>query len=134
MELYEYTVHELMDMLEKKEIKISDITKSYANRINDKEKDYIDEEDFFLSCEVFIGPQKENYVYEVYDFNVISIKRLYEGFPDNGIMLNKGWMIMKYYDESEMKQKINAIIKNCISDTDKNTYLNISSYFRMQES
>jgi len=39
MELYEYTVHELMDMLEKKEIKISDITKSYVNRINEKEKD-----------------------------------------------------------------------------------------------
>lgn len=80
--------------------------------INIKQKDYIDEEDFFLSCEVFIGPQKENYVYEVYDFNVISIKRLYEGFPDNGIMLNKGWMIMKYYDESEMKQKINAIMSD----------------------
>ena len=27
--------------------------------INIKQKDYIDEEDFFLSCEVFIGPQKE---------------------------------------------------------------------------
>ena len=39
MELYEYTVHELMDKLEKKEIKISDITKSYSDRINDKEKD-----------------------------------------------------------------------------------------------
>ena len=39
MELYEYTVHELMDMLEKKEIKISDITKSYADRINEKEND-----------------------------------------------------------------------------------------------
>ena len=39
MELYEYTVHELMDKLEKKEIKISDITKSYCDRINDKEKD-----------------------------------------------------------------------------------------------
>ena len=102
--------------------------------INIKQKDYINEEDFFLSCEVFIGPKKENYVYEVYDFNVISIKRLYESFQDNGIMLNKGWMITKYYDESEVKRKINAIIKNCISDTDKNTYLNISSYFRIQES
>ena len=39
MELYEYTVHELMDMLEKNEIKISDITKSYADRINEKEND-----------------------------------------------------------------------------------------------
>lgn len=39
MELYEYTVHELMDKLEKKEIKLSDITKAYADRIKDKEKD-----------------------------------------------------------------------------------------------
>ena len=39
MELYEYTVHELMDKLEKKEIKLSDITKAYVDRIDDKEKD-----------------------------------------------------------------------------------------------
>ena len=39
MELYEYTVHELMDKLETKEIKLSDITKAYSDRINDKEKD-----------------------------------------------------------------------------------------------
>lgn len=102
--------------------------------INIKQKDYKDEEDFFLSCEVFIGPKSESYIYEVYDFNVISIKRLYESFQDNGIMLNKGWMITKYYDESEVKQKVNLIIKNCISDTHENTYLNIGSYFRMQES
>lgn len=62
--------------------------------------------------------------------NVISIKRLYEGFQDNGIMLNIGWMITKYYDESEVRKKINAIIKNCISDIDEDTYLNISAYFR----
>lgn len=39
MELYEYTVHELMDKLQKKEITIEDITKAYVDRINDKEKD-----------------------------------------------------------------------------------------------
>ena len=39
MELYEYTVHELMDKLEKKEITITDITKAYVDRINEKEKD-----------------------------------------------------------------------------------------------
>lgn len=102
--------------------------------INVKQRDYTDEEDFFLSCEVFIGPEKEDYVYEVYDFNVISVKRLYEGFQDNGIMLNKGWMIAKYYDENEVQRKINTVIKNCISDTDENTYLNIGSYFRIQKS
>lgn len=39
MELYEYTVHELMDKLQKKEITITDITKAYVDRINEKEKD-----------------------------------------------------------------------------------------------
>jgi aspartyl-tRNA(Asn)/glutamyl-tRNA(Gln) amidotransferase subunit A len=38
MELYEYTVHELMEKLDKKEIKISDITKSYLSKINETEK------------------------------------------------------------------------------------------------
>ena len=39
MKIYEYTVHELMDKLENKEITILEIVKSYCDRINDKEKD-----------------------------------------------------------------------------------------------
>ena len=39
MELYELTVHELLDKLDKNEITIEDITKSYIDRINEKEKD-----------------------------------------------------------------------------------------------
>ena len=39
MELYELTVHELMEKLEKNEITSEDITKSYSNRIDEKEKD-----------------------------------------------------------------------------------------------
>lgn len=102
--------------------------------LNIIQKDYKNEEDFFLSCEVFIGPENESYVYEVYDFNIISIKRLYDDFRDNGIMLNKGWMITKYYDEREVRTKISSIIKMCISDSDEDTYLKIGSYFRKQES
>ena len=37
MELYEYTVHELIEKLDKKEI--TPITESYLNRIKEKEKD-----------------------------------------------------------------------------------------------
>ena len=39
MEIYELAVHELLDKLDKKEITIEDITKSYVDRINEKEKD-----------------------------------------------------------------------------------------------
>ena len=39
MELYELTVHELMDKLNKNEITSKDITKSYVSRINEKEDD-----------------------------------------------------------------------------------------------
>ena len=39
MEIYEYTVHELMDKLEKKEITIEQINKAYIDRINEKESD-----------------------------------------------------------------------------------------------
>lgn len=98
------------------------------------QKEYDDDDDFFLSCEVFIGPQNESFVYEVYDFNVISIKRLYESFPNEGIMLNRGWMIVKYYDENEMKNKINTVIRSCTVDDDEGTYNNINSYFRRQDS
>ena len=39
MELYELTVHELLEKLDNNEITLEDITKSYIDRINDKEKD-----------------------------------------------------------------------------------------------
>ena len=39
MELYELTVHELMDKLNKNEITSEDIVKSYTKRIEEKEKD-----------------------------------------------------------------------------------------------
>jgi aspartyl-tRNA(Asn)/glutamyl-tRNA(Gln) amidotransferase subunit A len=39
MELYELTVHELLEKLDNKEITLEEITKSYIDRINDKEKD-----------------------------------------------------------------------------------------------
>ena len=39
MELYELTVHELMEKLEKNEITSGDIIKSYSKRIDEKEKD-----------------------------------------------------------------------------------------------
>ena len=39
MELYELTVHELLKKLDNNEITLEDITKSYVDRINDKEKD-----------------------------------------------------------------------------------------------
>lgn len=39
MDITELTVHELLNKINNKEIKITDITKAYVNRINDKEKD-----------------------------------------------------------------------------------------------
>ena len=43
MELYELTVHELLDKLDKKEITVEDITKSYIDRINESMlKDLVD--------------------------------------------------------------------------------------------
>ncbi len=38
MELYEYTVHELMDKLEKKRDYNNRINKAYVDRINEKKK------------------------------------------------------------------------------------------------
>ena len=63
--------------------------------INITQKEFDSDDDFFFSCEAFIGSETMPYVYEVYDFNVISIKRLFRTFPDHGIMLNKGWLIAK---------------------------------------
>jgi len=39
MNITDLTVHELLEKLDKKEIKVADITKAYVDRINEKEKD-----------------------------------------------------------------------------------------------
>ena len=39
MDITELTVHELQEKLEKKEITISEITKAYTNRMEEKEKE-----------------------------------------------------------------------------------------------
>ena len=108
-------------------------SKMILKAFNIPQKDYKDEEDFFLNCEAFIGPEDESYVYEVYSIYVISLNRLCESFADNGIMLNKGWIIQKKYNEYELKEKINSIINLCDSDNDDETYLKLNSYFIMQD-
>ena len=102
--------------------------------INITQKAFDSDDDFFFSCEAFIGPETMPYVYEVYDFNVISIKRLSRTFPDHGIMLNKGWLIVKNYNEQEIKDKIISIIGKCTGKSDEDTYKNLCSYFRIQKS
>ena len=52
---------------------------------------------------------------------------------DEGIMLNRGWMITKYYDENIIEDKIKEIIKICASQNDDDTFLKINSYLRMQD-
>ncbi|MBR1737402.1 MAG: hypothetical protein IJ736_10375 [Firmicutes bacterium] len=97
------------------------------------QKDYADEEDFFMECEVFIGPEDEEYAYEAYDYKVISLKRLTERFNDDDVMLNRGWMIVKYYEESEIRNKINGIIRRCTVKDEEDTYRNIGSFLIRQD-
>ncbi len=97
------------------------------------QKEYTECDDFFLSCEALVGPESEPYVYKAYDFNVISIKRLYNQFSDCGVMLNRGWMIMKFYDEDKVKQKVTALVKKINSENDEEFYLKLSCYLRLQE-
>lgn len=102
--------------------------------INITQKEFDSDDDFFFSCEAFIGSETMSYVYEVYDFNVISIKRLFRTFPDHGIMLNKGWLIAKNYNEQEIEDKVISIIRKCTGKSDEDTYKNLCSYFRIQKS
>lgn len=102
--------------------------------LNFLQKDIAEYDDFFLSCEVFIGPNEEQFTYEVYSFNVISIKRLYNTFEDNGIMMNKGWMIMKYYDEVVIEEELKRIVEKCNKEKAKDFWINIGTYLRKQDS
>lgn len=101
--------------------------------INYLQKDVVNEEDFFFSGEVFIGPENQDYDYEVYDFNIISTRRLYNDLKEEGVMLNKGWLISKTFNEFAIEQKINSIVKKCESTDDERTYQSIDSYLRRQE-
>lgn len=100
--------------------------------INYLQKDYINEEDFFCSAEVLIGPENEDFVYETYMFHVISIKRLYDNYQkieDEGVMLNKGWIITKYYNEKAIANEIKLILERCESSDVQETYTKLDSYF-----
>lgn len=101
--------------------------------INIIQKDYKSYEDFFISAEAFIGPENKACEYEVYSFYVISLKRLYEEFMDEGIMLNRGWMITKYYNKHMIEEKVKEIINICTSQNDSDTFSKINSYLRMQD-
>lgn len=92
-----------------------------------------DIDDFFFSYQVFIGPEEIDGAYEVYDFNLISIKRLAKDFSEFGIMLNRGWMITKYFDEEQVKSEINSIIKKCSNLNDEITYNNIAKFLRRED-
>ncbi len=102
--------------------------------LNFLQKDIAEYDDFFLSCEAFIGPKNEPLTYDVYSFNVISIKRLYNTFEDNGIMMNKGWMIMKYYDELLIEEEVEKIVEKCNREKTIDFCINIGTYLRKQDS
>ena len=100
--------------------------------INYFDKDF-DYDDFIISGEIYIGPEDEDFVYDVFEFNVISIKRLYTNFEnetDNPVMLNRGWIIVKEFDENLIAKEIESIVSKCRHSDDEDNYLELSSYFR----
>jgi hypothetical protein len=102
--------------------------------LNSLQEEFGDDiDDFFFSYQVFIGPEEVDGAYEVYDFNLISIKRLARDFSDFGIMLNRGWMISKYFDEEQIKREIEYIIKKSINKDDEISYNNIAMFLRREE-
>lgn len=101
--------------------------------INILQKDYKSDEDFFLSVQAFIGPEQKPYEYEVYRFHVISLKRLCEEFMEEGVMLNRGWMITKYYSETMIEEKIKELIQICASQNDDDTFLQLNSYLIIED-
>ena len=98
--------------------------------INYLKKELVDDDDFVVSGEIYIGPKNEDFVYEVFEFNVISIKRLYCSFEDNAVMLSRGWMISKKFDESLIESKIKSIVSRFKYLDDEENYIALSAYFR----
>ncbi|GLB24065.1 hypothetical protein LXJ15735_03060 [Lacrimispora xylanolytica] len=102
--------------------------------LNSLQEEFGDDiDDFFFSYQVFIGPEEVDGACEVYDFNLISIKRLARDFSDFGIMLNRGWMISKYFDEEQIKREIEYIIKKSINKDNEISYNNIAMFLRREE-
>lgn len=98
------------------------------------QREIIDEEDFYFLGEMFIGPENEPGVYEIYDFNIISIKRLYNKYQSNepdgiGFMLNRGWVILKYYNERIVENELNSIVQKCEMKNIEEAYEKLDSYF-----
>lgn len=98
-----------------------------------KEFDYDNFDDFIISGEIYIGPENEQLVYDVFEFNVISIKRLYTNFENemgNPIMLSRGWIIVKEFNEELIAKEIESIVSKCRHLDDEDNYIELSTYFR----
>lgn len=52
---------------------------------------------------------------------------------EEGVMLNRGWMITKYYSETMIEEKIKELIQICASQNDDDTFLKLNSYLRMED-
>ena len=98
--------------------------------INYIKKDFKEYDDFVVSGEIYVGPENEKNVYEVFEFNVISIKRLCQGFENNAVMIGRGWLVSKFFDESLIETKIESIVSKCKGSDDEEIYIKLSSYFR----
>ena len=48
-------------------------------------------------------------------------------------MLNRGWMISKYFDEEQIKREIEYIIKKSINKDNEISYNNIAMFLRREE-
>lgn len=102
------------------------------NYFDEFDKDF-DYDDFIVSGEIYIGPKGEDFVYDVFEFNVISIKRLYTNFEnamDNPIMLTRGWIIAKEFDEDVIAKEIESIVSKCKHSDYEDNYIELSAYFR----
>ena len=113
MEITELTVHELQEKLRNKELTVSEITKAYVDRINEKEKDVnafitlLTDEAVEKAKDI---EEKISYARQFYNDTVLTYNNLREQFPSNIIASIFKFEKIDFFNADE-KDKENPQVK-----------------------
>ncbi|WP_028401810.1 Imm8 family immunity protein [Ectobacillus panaciterrae] len=104
-------------------IEIKALTKGYENWGED-----ID--DFYISYELDIGPSDSKYPSDLFNFDVVSPKRLNRILEHTQIEIGRGYLIMNDFNTHTVTTTVNRLVNTCRGKDLEQSIQMLSQYFR----
>lgn len=91
-----------------------------------------DIDDFYVSYELDVGPKEIKCAADLFNFTVVSPKRLEKMVCDGNVEIGRGYFIMTDFNETSIRATVERIIKKCQVDDFEKTNINLSKYFKWE--